>query len=405
MLEQALQDTAGEPEGLAAQRLAFLGDLGAKLTGPGDPLDLLGQSLPRLLALSDAESGRVLARTEDRDQMTCLAAMAWPNPERRRNQSLLRIEIPAAERPAGLIEVRCQGGPGQAVGDSAAAFLEALASLTGLALAKAAAEEDQAKQRQIGRDLKLAAELQRSLQPDSDPALMPIWGVNLPARKLSGDFFDYFQLGDESIAFALGDVSGKGTNAALLMAKTVSLFRCLAKRIDSPAALLEALNEELCETATRGMFVTMVAGHYRKDSGQIVFANAGHQPPLLRRPDRSYDTFPAKAPPLGITRAIALAEEEIQPDGGEFYVFSDGLTEYRYASGEELGVDGLIQLLEAHAEAPIAGRLQLLLETLDAEAGWEARDDLTVLAIDDAWVRAGAGAETTADAAPLEAAS
>jgi len=149
-----------------------------------------------------------------------------------------------------------------------------------------------------------------------------------------------------------------------------------------------------------------VAGHYRKDSGRIVFANAGHQPPLLRRPDRSYETFPAKAQPLGITPAIGLTEEHVQPDGGEFYVFTDGLTEYRHASGEELGVDGLIQLLEAHAEAPLAERLQSLLETLDQETGWEARDDLTVLAIDDSWVRTSGGVDrAAADATALEVAS
>jgi len=88
--------------------------------------------------------------------------------------------------------------------------------------------------------------------------------------------------------------------AALLMAKTISLFRCLSKRIDDPAELLTAINAELCETATRGLFVTMVVGLYSLRYGHVQFANAGHEPPLMRRKDRTYQTFPADAPALGI---------------------------------------------------------------------------------------------------------
>ncbi|MCG8506336.1 MAG: serine/threonine-protein phosphatase, partial [Sphingomonadales bacterium] len=188
-------------------------------------------------------------------------------------------------------------------------------------------------------------------------------------------------------------VAGKGMQAALLMAKTIGLSRCLGKRIESPARLLEAINAELCETATRGLFVSMVAGHYWINSGRLCFANAGHEPPLLRRPDRSYETFPAKAPPLGILPTTGFEEERIDLDGGEFYIFTDGLTEYRYTSGEQLGVEGLIQLVESFASEPLTRRLSALLDTLERDGGWEARDDLTVLAIDDSWVRADAGLE------------
>jgi len=276
-----------------------------------------------------------------------------------------------------------------------APFMTAVTGLMQLALANAALRKRLAEQLRAGDSLEMAADLQQSLQPQCAPGALPIWGVNLPARKLSGDFFDFYPLDGERIAFALGDVSGKGMNAALLMAKTIGLFRCLGKRIDSPARLLEAINAELCETATRGMFVTMVAGHYCSSDGRVCLANAGHQPPLLRRRDRSYQSFPATAAPLGILAADRVTDERIDLDNGELYVFSDGLTEYRYVSGERLGVEGLIQLIEALAEAPLARRLEMLLATLDQDGGWEARDDLTVLAIDDAWVAGDAGIETT----------
>ena len=239
----------------------------------------------------------------------------------------------------------------------------------------------------IAQDLKLAIELQRSLQPGWDPNELPIWGFNLPARQMSGDFFDFYRTDNGDFAFSLGDVSGKGMGAALLMAKTISVFRCLSKRIDDPAELLTAINAELCETATRGLFVTMVVGVYSPRLGHVRFANAGHEPPLMRRKDRTYKTFPADAPPLGILTDYHVGAEEIDLAGGEFYVFSDGLTEYRYAGGEQLGVDGLIQLVEINASEPPAKRVETIIQMLDDEAGWAAHDDLTVLAIDDAWVR------------------
>jgi sigma-B regulation protein RsbU (phosphoserine phosphatase) len=238
----------------------------------------------------------------------------------------------------------------------------------------------------IAQDMKLAMELQRSLQPGWDPNDLPIWGFNLPARQMSGDFFDFYRTAKGDFAFSLGDVSGKGMGAALLMGKTVSLFRCLSKRIEDVAELLTAINAELCETATRGLFVTMVVGCYSPRDGHVRFANAGHEPPLMRCKDRTYKTFPADAPPLGILSNYDVRGEEIDLAGGESYVFSDGLTEYRYAGGEQLGVDGLIQLVEINAAEPPAKRVEAIIQMLDEEAGWDAHDDLTVLAIDDSWV-------------------
>lgn len=339
MVERKDQGKSDSPGGAAAARLRLLADFGARLAATEDPAALLHGAYPEVLA---------------------------------------------------ALEGRQAGPPPDAL---EAAFTQAAARLAELALAKAELQARLADAERLGHSLEVVAELQQSLQPDCDPNRMPIWGVNLPARKVSGDFFDFYRLDEERIAFSLGDVAGKGMQAALLMAKTIGLSRCLGKRIDSPARLLKAINAELCETATRGLFVTMVAGHYWIGSGRLSFANAGHEPPLLRRRDRSYQTFPAKAPPLGILSTTGIEEESIELDGGEFYVFTDGLTEYRYTSGEQLGVEGLIQLVESFASEPLTRRLSALLDTLERDGGWEARDDLTVLAIDDSWVRADAGLE------------
>ena len=121
------------------------------------------------------------------------------------------------------------------------------AALTPLALALSNLDLSAAVAAQAGvrRELDLAAEIQRNLLPRPTPGGFPVHGLNRPIRKVSGDFFDYFPLEEGRIPFALGDVSGKGINAALLMAKVASLFRCLAKRIDDPAGLLELIKSRI----------------------------------------------------------------------------------------------------------------------------------------------------------------
>ena len=298
-------------------------------------------------------------------------------------RSILCAPLGAGDHCVGTVALLNKRG-GEAFAPADRHLLLAAAGTTASAIAGARLAEKQADQERVSRELELAAEIQRKLLPSPEPGTFPVVGINRPIREVSGDFFDFFRLPNGHIPFALGDVSGKGMNAALLMAKTASLFRCLGKSIDDPAALLKLINREIYETASRGMFVTMVAGIYEPWTGRLRFANAGHEPPLLRRADRSYLTYLADAPPLGILPSIQFETNDTYLESGEFYVFSDGLTEYRYGGTEDLGVDGLIQLVEASNEATLDGRLRSMLAELD-QSGWELRDDLTVLAIDGAW--------------------
>lgn len=265
-------------------------------------------------------------------------------------------------------------------------YFDTAVDLLSLAVANARARGVLELLNKTNRELDLAAEIQRKLLPKLDPIHSPIQGLNRPARTVSGDFYDYLSLPGGIFPFTLGDVSGKGMRAALLMSKTASLFRCLAKTIDDPAELLAVINREICETATQGMFVTMVTGVYDSVSGVVRFANAGHEPPLLRRPDRSYVEFPAESPPIGIVENLELKTFETDLGAGEFYIFSDGLTEFAHDDGEMLGVGGLIQMVEGSKTMPLAERLGTVLAALDAD-GWAAHDDLTALTIDGAWVR------------------
>nr|WP_298681791.1 SpoIIE family protein phosphatase [uncultured Dongia sp.] len=306
-------------------------------------------------------------------------------------RSILCAPMRVGDKLIGAVQVlnKRSGHPFDGLAGKDANMLQVMANAAALAISNARLADQLLEQERIKRELELASEIQRSLLPPEDDDL-PICGINRPIREVSGDFYDYFELPDGTIAFALGDVSGKGMNAALLMAKTASLFRCLGKTIRDPARLLSILNREICETTSRGMFVTMVAGLYEPSTGMLRYANAGHLPPLIKFPDHLYETVAPDAPPLGIIRDMHFVDHEINLKGGLFVAFSDGLTEFRYGD-EELGVDGLNLLLEYAHDGPLRQRLELVLAELD-QGGWEAKDDLTILAIDDraagkAWQR------------------
>ncbi len=130
--------------------------------------------------------------------------------------------------------------------------------------------------------------------------------MNLPARTVSGDFFDYFDLPDGRICFNLGDVSGKGINASLLMAKTSSLYRCLGKSIPDPGRLLQLINREIFETTTRGMFVTMVAGLYDPARGTVRIVHEHLAIPSTRKEPRLEDHRDRH----GMERVLVPAEVE-----------------------------------------------------------------------------------------------
>ena len=264
-------------------------------------------------------------------------------------------------------------------------ILEALCASAALAVLNARQAEGLVEQEKLRRELELAAEIQRSLLPRGDSGL-PVHGINIPARTVSGDFFDYFLLPDGRICFNLGDVSGKGMNAALLMAKTVSLYRCLGKQIPAPGRVLQRINEEICETVTRGMFVTLVGGLFDPSTGTVRLANAGHEPPLIHHAGGGFSAIAASAPPVGITPGLfaddGFPETEFRMGGGTLYIFTDGVTEGLRADGQMLEVDGIKDLIVDNINQPLAARIGKVIAALN-RGGVPLRDDLTILGIED----------------------
>ena len=300
-------------------------------------------------------------------------------------RSILCAPLSVKNRRVGAIEMINKRSGDGLFSDEDRHLLEALASSAAMAIINARLTAQLIEQEKLRRELELAAEIQRNLLPPRRADDFPVCGVNVPARGVSGDFYDIIPLDDGRIYFNVGDVSGKGMNAALLMAKTSSLFHCLGKNNDDPGVLLGQVNRELCETGSRGMFVTLVGGIFEPASGRLRLSNAGHEPPLLLGHDRNFTAFPATAPPLGI--AVDLVPEtgypvtEFNLDGGTLMVFTDGLTEWQAEDGKMLGIEGLKQLfLELSDRTPLE-QLAALISRLERPT---LHDDMTALLIEQA---------------------
>lgn len=296
-----------------------------------------------------------------------------------RTRSILCAPLKVKGRMLGALEVINKRKGDGLFDQTDRQFLQVLAGMVSLAVHNAQMTEALVEQERLRRELDLAREIQRDLLP-SPLAGLPICGLNQPAYEVSGDFYDYFALPDGRLVWGLGDVSGKGMNAALLMAKTISLFRCLGKTQPDPGRLLAVLNDEIAETASRGMFVTMVAGIYDPAADQVVLANAGHQPPLWRDADGGWLELAESAPPLGIVAGMAYAETSLSLAGGRLYLYTDGVSEGRTGSGGMLGVEGLQGLLDAAAALPVTAQLESVADALRRPGG-RLHDDLTLLAL------------------------
>jgi sigma-B regulation protein RsbU (phosphoserine phosphatase) len=301
-------------------------------------------------------------------------------------RSILCTPMTVQEHKLGAIELVNKRTDDGMFSDTDLLMLQTLASAAALAIHNAHMAEELVEQERVSRELELATQMQRSLLPDTPTDTFPVSGFNLPANEMSGDFYDFFELDDGRIYFSLGDVSGKGMDAALLMSKTASLFRCLGKTIHEPNTLLETINRELCETAIHGMFVTMVCGLLDPKTGDVYLANAGHEPPLIHARDGNFTALPASAPPLGIMPLQAghagIRDEAFNLDGGTLYIFTDGVTEGSLEDGSCLEQSGFMEIIRERSDLSARARIEAVVSVL-SDTGRKRHDDITLLVVED----------------------
>lgn len=296
-------------------------------------------------------------------------------------RSILCTPLLVKQECIGALELINKRGGDGLFDDRDRHLLSALASSASLAIHNARMADRLVEQERMQKELELAREIQLDLLPAPKPGDFPVVGMNVPAREVSGDFYDFFQRADGLIYFNLADVSGKGMNAALLMAKVSSLLHHLAKEISDPGELLARVNNEVCESASHGMFVTIVSGFVDPVSAIVRMANAGHQPPLYHRPDGGFEEIPAAAAPLGIVPGAEFPVSTVALRGGSLYLFTDGVTESLDENHKPLDVEGLIRLIRARTTIHVSKRLQDIVAEL-RRPQLSQRDDITLLLIE-----------------------
>lgn len=288
--------------------------------------------------------------------------------------AILCVPLATAQGPIGALEIinRRDGG---AFDQDDAEVLRLVAAPTALAINNARLAAEIAEQQRIRREMALARSIQKSLLPRRRRGRFPLIGVNLPAHEISGDFYDYFDLPDGRLAFLIGDVSGKGLDAAFLMVRVASLLRWSGSDAPAPSAWLREANLELCKTLQNGRFVCAVVGVYDRGTHKAVIANAGFPPALLD--DGSHFTeLPADGPPLGIVLDAEYGERTIDVGASALYLFSDGATDVREGARARLGADGLRALIRRYAPLAPESRLRALIGELKRR---RLVDDTTLL--------------------------
>ncbi len=232
-------------------------------------------------------------------------------------------------------------------------------------------------------ELEVAREIQLAMLPkgtyrDGD---LEICGMTRPANTVGGDFYDVLPLPDGRIIVALGDVAGKGSPAALLMALLLAVLRTLVdEELDAPA-LVERLNVQISRHSPSSRFITLFYAVYTPSTGALTYVNAGQNPPLIRRLDGRYERLGGTGVALGMFDHSTFGSVETMLHGGEMLVlYSDGITEAEDPAGQPFEESGLEMVVERYAgESPAAIGANLLKAVEDHAKASRFTDDLTIL--------------------------
>ena len=260
-------------------------------------------------------------------------------------------------------------------------LLETLSAPAALAIRNAKMAKEMVEKNKIQKEIEIVGEIQKSLLSSNKSKEFPIAGINIPAKLVSGDFYNFSEIGEGKYGFGVADVSGKGIKSSLLMSKASSLYRCLSKSNFSASDLLYQLNNEICETISRGMFVTMIIGIYDKKKQELLLSSAGHEPPLIYSNDGTFSNFNEAGPPLGVMANTKYPEHKIPFVNSSMYIFTDGITEIKNPKGEMLGSEGFQNYIKKYQSTEINLRLKSIIDDILGK-GHIQKDDLTIVAID-----------------------
>ena len=242
--------------------------------------------------------------------------------------------------------------------------------------------DNEKKQIILKQEREIAGEVQKKLFPEVFEDSKLIYAKNIPARDVSGDYYDYIRVNDNEIYFTLADVSGKGIKAGMLMANASSVFRSLAKLEKPVSTISRYVNNQVSDSSYQGMFITAVIGKINIQKKEIEYINHGHEPIMIFDKDYNFEYIKSSLPPLGIMKFnddsfFKTSIKNIQDK--TLLIYTDGVTEGYLKNDEELGAKGFESLIKDNKFDNSKDIIDKVCEVLDNRS--KLRDDITCLGI------------------------
>jgi sigma-B regulation protein RsbU (phosphoserine phosphatase) len=261
--------------------------------------------------------------------------------------------------------------------------LSLFATQAALALENARLHLQALEKERLEREMTLASEIQRQILPKGAP-LVPgydLRGWYRPARQVGGDYYDLFQVRGGRIGLVVGDVSGKGMPAALMVSTLHSALRLLFDHLEFGPVLLERLNRHIVESSASNKFITMLLAELDPLSGVLHYMNAGHNPGILLHRDGSVDPLGAGGLPLGLMAEARFQSRALTLEPGDLLcIYSDGITEAESVAEEEFGMERLIDLLRRERHRPLSELMEVIPQVVGEHSqGLPQGDDQTLV--------------------------
>jgi serine phosphatase RsbU (regulator of sigma subunit) len=299
-------------------------------------------------------------------------------------RSVLAVPLGVADKVFGIIYADSPIAEGRFTEDHLK-LLTTLASVAAIRVENARLLEAQLQQERLERELQLAMEIQQRFQPAAPPTVIgyELQGISFPCYEIGGDYYDFIERDDGRLVIALGDVSGKGTAAALLMSSLHAAVHAQAGSHETLVETISAVNRYLADNIPPNRFVTLFYAELDPASGALSFLNAGHNPPLIVHAAGTVEQLASGGLPLGIKRDAEYREGRTQLQCGDILViYSDGVTEAASPSGEEFGPTRLYEVVSRNIDASAAGVRDRIESALTKfSQGTQAADDITLVIV------------------------
>ena len=299
-------------------------------------------------------------------------------------RTMMAVPLQTRDATIGLIYVDSQHVSRVFTPDDLS-LLTVMANVAAIRIENARLAEAEAASRLIQRELAQAAEIQKGMLPSSAPKVegAELAGFNAPCGAVGGDYYAFFAYGGGRGGVALGDVSGKGMPAALMMTALDARVRALAEEPGDIGAFMTRLNKSTCVNCPGNRFITFFFAVVDASTGELGFSNAGHNPPLVMRSSGDSQWLEGGGPPLGILAAMSYAEMKARLDSGDILaIYSDGVTEAINAADEEFGEDRLLEVLRSNREQPADAIVRAIRSAVTQFAAGRAQsDDITLVVV------------------------